>query len=135
MIIVESKHGLPLTEAIFPAKRHDASAVEPTIEQGLFHFHKPKHLLGDKAFSSKPLTSRLKKRWGIVLTAPPKRHYVHFFHDGRTLRRKKRRWKVERCFAWLKTYKRIEVRWDVDPNNYLGFVQIAAIMILLKYLF
>lgn len=135
MLIVEGRHGLPLAEKVFAANYHEASLVEPTIKEGLCHFHKPKHLLGDKAYSSGPLTKRLAQSWGITLTATPKRHYVNFFHDGRHLRRKKRRWMVERCFAWLKHYKRIDTRWEVYAHSYLGFVQLACILMLAKYLF
>ena len=50
--------------------------------------------------------------------------------DGRPLRRYKRRWKVERLFAWLHNYRRIVTRWDNRPEIYLGFVQLACLMIL-----
>jgi transposase len=32
--------------------------------------------------------------------------------DGRTLRRYKRRWKVERTFAWFGNYRHLLVRWE-----------------------
>ena len=32
--------------------------------------------------------------------------------DGRKLRRYRRRWKVERTFAWLDNFRRLVVRWD-----------------------
>ncbi|WP_390620437.1 transposase [Polystyrenella longa] len=32
--------------------------------------------------------------------------------DGRTLRRYRRRWKIERTIGWLKTYRRIVVRYE-----------------------
>jgi transposase len=49
--------------------------------------------------------------------------------DGRTLRRYKRRWKVERLFAWLQSFRRVETRYNINDENYLAFVQLAAIII------
>ncbi|HEX3033613.1 MAG TPA: transposase, partial [Thermodesulfobacteriota bacterium] len=52
--------------------------------------------------------------------------------DGRALRRYMRRWKVERLFAWLQNYRRLIVRHDYKRENFLGFVHLACILILLK---
>jgi transposase len=48
------------------------------------------------------------------------------------LRRYQRRWLVERFFAWLQWQRRLLVRWVFYPVNFLGFVQLASIMILLR---
>jgi hypothetical protein len=45
-------------------------------------------------------------------------------------RRSERRWIVERFFAWLKRQGRLLVHWSYRPNNVLGFVQRAALAIL-----
>ena len=52
--------------------------------------------------------------------------------DGRPLRRYARRWKVERFFAWLQWQRRIVTRWEYYPKNFLGFVQLASLLILFK---
>src|SRR5690348_1603949 len=49
--------------------------------------------------------------------------------DGRPLRRFKRRWKVERLFAWLYNSRRLVVRYEYHAQNYFGFIQLACIMI------
>lgn len=130
MLIVESK-GWPIGVNIFPAHRHEPSLVEETLEYALKWVGMPKNMIGDGAYSSQPLSERLLRDHDICLTAPPKKHYVNFFHDGRKLRRLKRRWQVERCFAWIKHHRRIHCRWDFYPENYLGFVHLACIKILL----
>ena len=53
--------------------------------------------------------------------------------DGRKLRRYKRRWKVERLFAWLQNYRRVLVRQERYLDNFLGFVHLACIKILLRH--
>jgi len=54
--------------------------------------------------------------------------------DERKLRRYKRRWKVERLFAWLGNFRRLVVRYERRADNYLGFVRVACMVILLRYL-
>ncbi|MDQ3714215.1 MAG: transposase, partial [Acidobacteriota bacterium] len=47
----------------------------------------------------------------------------------------KRRWKIERLFAWLQNFRRIFVRYEYHSDNYLGFVHLACIVILLRNYF
>src|SRR6187397_2328369 len=51
---------------------------------------------------------------------------------GRPLRRAKRRWKIERLFAWLHNCRRVVTRWERHVGNYLGMVQLACARILLR---
>ena len=53
--------------------------------------------------------------------------------DGRKLRRYKRRWKIERLFAWLGNLRRLVVRYERRAENYLGLVLLGCIVILLRY--
>ena len=70
---------------------------------------------------------------GIELIAPHRRNRRRPpTQDGRPLRRYKRRWKIERLFAWLQNYRRILVRYDRHLDSYLGFVRLGCIVILLK---
>jgi transposase len=135
MLIIEGKRGLPLAEGLFAGNVQEKTATEPTLNCGLRGIHKPDNMLGDANFSSEPLSQKLWRKFRVHLTAPPKRHYVHLFHDARRLRRIRRRWKIERCFGWLKSHRRIDVRWDVKAEHYLGFIQLCSCMILLKNLF
>ena len=52
--------------------------------------------------------------------------------DGRPLRRYKRRWKIERLMAWFGNFRRLIVRYERHPLNYLGFVHLGCILILLR---
>jgi IS4 transposase len=52
--------------------------------------------------------------------------------DGRQLRRYRRRWKIERLWAWLQNFRRILVRQEYLAENYLGFVHLGCIKILLR---
>ncbi|MCE2392813.1 MAG: transposase, partial [Proteobacteria bacterium] len=52
---------------------------------------------------------------------------------GRALRRYRRRWKVERLFAWLHQYRRWVTRHERQVENFLGFVHLGCICILLRH--
>jgi transposase len=89
-------------------------------------------LIGDKAYDSDPLDACLAE-CGIELIAPHRSNRKKpKTQDGRPLRRYKRRWKVERLFAWLQNFRRILVRHEAYAGNYLGFVQLGCTIILLR---
>lgn len=52
--------------------------------------------------------------------------------EGRPLRRYQRRWLVERFFAWLQRKRRLLIHWEYYAINFLGFVSLASITMLLK---
>ena len=52
--------------------------------------------------------------------------------DRRALPRLKRRWKVERLFAWLHNSRRVVTRGERHAENYLGMVPLACARILLR---
>ena len=72
---------------------------------------------------------------GIEMIAPHRRNRKKpKTQDGRKLRRYKRRWKIERLFAWLLNFRRLVVRYERHAKNFLGFVYLGCIVILLRCL-
>lgn len=53
--------------------------------------------------------------------------------DGRKLRRYRKRRKIERPFAWLGNFRRLVVRYERRADNYLGFVQLGCVAMLLRH--
>jgi len=107
--------------------------VEATIKSR-FIKKAPKRIIGDKAYDSDPVDQRLLKEHGAELIAPHKANRKRpKTQDGRALRRYKRRWKVERFFAWLYNFRRLVVRWEFHAQNFLGMLQLACAIILLRY--
>ncbi len=93
----------------------------------------PKRLIGDKAYDSDQLDTRLRQEWGIEMIAPHRGGRKRkASQDGRVLRRYLRRWKVERLFAWLQNFRRLVVRYERHVENFLGFVHLGCIRILLR---
>lgn len=123
--------GLPLAVHTDSASPHEVRLVGKTLEQRLIT-EKPEKLIGDKAYDSDPLDEEM-ATLGIELIAPHKRNRKKpKTQDGRKLRRYKRRWKIERFFAWIQNYRRIVVRYEYHLDNFLGFIHLAGILILLK---
>lgn len=130
---VADRHGLPVAVCIASASPHEVTLVEKTLDTMLID-EAPAKLIGDKAYDSDPLDERLKRERGIELIAPHKGNRTRAAtQDGRTLRRYKRRWKVERLFAWLQNYRRLVVRYEWHAANFLGFIQLGCMLILLRH--
>ena len=45
---------------------------------------------------------------------------------------KARRWVVERTHSWMNRFRRILVRWDKSPANYIAFLHFACALIALR---
>ncbi|QEL17741.1 IS5/IS1182 family transposase [Limnoglobus roseus] len=88
-------------------------------------------LVADRAYDSDPLRAYFASR-GFILIAPHRRGRKRpRTSDGRRLRRYKRRWIVERTFAWLHSYRRVVTRFKKKINLYDGFVHLACALIAL----
>jgi transposase len=123
--------GLPIAIWAGAANTHEVKLVEATIDSKYVKT-RPQILIGDQAYDSDPLDKKLRKR-KIKLVAPHKKNRKKkATQDKRTLRRYVRRWKIERLFAWLQNYRRCGTRYDFHIENFLGFVQIACALILIK---
>lgn len=125
--------GLPLAVSIADGSRHDVRLVEPTLDEAVTSTLPP-NLIGDRAYDSYPLAARLREERGIELIAPKRSNSFRRQQDGRRLRRYKRRWKVERLFAWLKQFRRLATRWEYKAENFLAFLHLGCIAILLRRL-
>jgi transposase len=86
-------------------------------------------------YDSDPLDERLAVEYGIEMISPHRlrRKRPKKTQDGRPLRHcYKHRWKVEGLFAWLQNFRHILVRHDYYSENFLGFVLLGCMMILLR---
>ena len=113
------------------ASPHEVKLVEATLE-ARFTQAKPEHLIGDRAYDSDPLEERLAQQ-GIEMIAPHRDNRSKpATQDGRELCRRRRRWKVERLFAWLQNFRRLVTRYEYHAHNFLGFVHLGCMLILLR---
>lgn len=124
--------GVPFAIHVASASPHEVTLVEETLRHS-FIDESPVRLIGDKAYDSDKLDAKLALDWGIEMVAPNRKKRSKT-QDGRPLRRYRRRWKVERLFAWLQNYRRITVRYEFYAENFLAMVQLGCILILLRQL-
>jgi transposase len=83
------------------------------------HVQVCRNLIGDRAYDSDPLDEELRND-GIEMIAPHRSNRSKSpTQDRRRLSRYTRRWLVERFFAWIQ-----------NAQNFLGFVQLACLVIL-----
>lgn len=135
IMAVTDGHGVPIAVHLASASPHETQLVEATLDRR-FTPQPPEKLIGDLAYDSDPLDRKLKQKYGIDLIAPHKRNRrKSLTQDGRSLRRFCRRWKVERFFAWLHNFRRLVTRWEYKESNFLGMLQLACILILLRRYF
>jgi hypothetical protein len=136
-VVLVDGAGIPLGVHLSSADRAEVQLAEATLAQVAVPRpaagrpkQKPARVIADRAYDSRGLWSRLRRR-GIDLIAPHLRHRRHRFQDGRKLRRYRRRWIVERTIAWLLSYRRLLVRWERHVELYHAFACLACLLITL----
>jgi transposase len=88
-------------------------------------------LIGDRAYDSNKLDAALAKR-GIDMSAPHHPTHTTKTQDNRKLRRYRKRWMIERVFAWLMRSRRLVTRYEHKAENFLAFLELACALILLR---
>jgi len=107
---------------------------------------RPRELWADRGYDSRLLRDELAAR-GISAQISRRRRRGDPIDPGSVTREVERgrkrqlktrdplgryRWPVERTNAWLKAKRRIATRRDRKPENYLAFLQLAIIVILVR---
>jgi len=123
---------IPIAVSVQAASPHESQLVEEALGHS-FLDELPEHLIGDRAYDSDSLDRDLDAAYGIEMIAPHRRNRKHPTQDGRPLRRYRRRWRVERLFAWLQWFRRLVTRWEYHIENFLGMVRLGCMKIMLRY--
>jgi transposase len=131
---------------VAPGNENEQRHLLPLVDQLLDRGIKPDELWADRGYHASALEQALRAR-GIepkisrprrpgepIPAGTPIRQVVR----GKKKRLKTRdplahhRWPIERTNAWLKARRRIATRRDRKPDNYLAFLQLAMILILVR---
>jgi transposase len=119
------KHGLPLAIDVSPANVHDAKGILPVL--GILAsrgFHGA--ALGDLSYRGKKLAAAA-ARLKIAVEAVAGGCGGTFIPEGI-------RWVVERSFAWISRYRRLNTLFERTKEHLIAFVEIAFISILSRRL-
>ena len=129
LVVVVDGAGVPLALTVHSASPSETKMIEPTLDRLP---RQPRRLILDRAFDSDKFRDRLAAR-GIDPIVPYRKRAVSMkYNDGRKQRRYKRRWKVERTFAWLGNFRRVLVRHERKHWIYRAFVHLACVLIVLR---
>ena len=124
--------GLPIAAWATSASPHEVTLVDQTLD-ACFLNSVPEKVVGDRACDSDKLDKRMAQERGVEMIAPHKgNRRKPVTQDGRALRRYRKRWKVERFFAWLQNFRRLVVRYEYHLENFLAMIQLGCIVILLR---
>jgi putative transposase len=127
-------HGVPIGAVIEGANRHDMKLVHSTIQSIIIDRPKPTeaHPQGmclDKGYDYDEVYATLRE---FSFTA----HVRSRGEEARAIKReagfKARRWVVERAHSWMNRFRRLLVRWEKKPANYLAFLHFACGLIALR---
>jgi transposase len=131
-MLLSDGHGLPWSADVTSASPHEITLIEKLLERRLLR-RVPRRLIYDRAADGDPLRLRLRKR-RIELICPHRDNRVKPpLQDGRALRRyRSHRWKIERSISWLQNFRRLVTRYEHHENLFLGFVQLACLIIVLR---
>ena len=95
---------------------------------------RPKRIVMDTEFDSDKFRDRIAAR-GIDPIVPYRWWATEKrYDDGRKLRRYKRRWVIERHFAWVGNFRRLVTRYERKSRMFQAFVHMAFMLITLRQL-
>jgi transposase len=109
IMAVADRHGLPIAVWTASGQRHETQLVHRTLAARFVEAF-PEKLIGDRAYDSDELDADLSD-YGVEMIAPHNPRRKTKTQDGHPLRRYRRRWHVERLFAWM-----LRFRWLVTQS-------------------
>ena len=122
---------MPIGLTVDGANRHDCKMVEATmnsipIPRPKVTKKKPQGLCLDKGYDYDSVRD-LVKEFGY--TAHIKSRGEEAQAIKRQARFKARRWVAERTHSWMNRFRRILIRWEKKPENYLGLLHLVCAII------
>ena len=131
-MVVADGQGIPLACSTASASPAEVKLVEGVLIQVPRPEDRCIPLIADRAYDSDPLRERLKQsQWDLICPYRKGRKRAPT-QDGRKLRRYRRRWTIERTFAWLGNFRRLLVRHEFYITMYDAFMHLACAMICIR---
>ena len=126
--------GVPVGLAVDGANRHDMKLVRATVDSMPVSRpepgpEQPQGLCLDKGYDYAEVRD-MAAEFGFTA------HVRSRGEEAKAIKReagfKARRWVVERTHSWLNRFRRILIRWDKSPDNYIAFLHFACALITLR---
>lgn len=132
--------GIPLAVVLSGANRHDSKKLAVVLDAVMverpkrtqapaeaYAGDKEQHLCLDRGYNTLNCRDTAQKRF-YTLHVPDKGEPIPAPADPA------RRWVVEVTHAWFNRFRRLQTRWEKKASHYLGFVQLAACLIIWRKL-
>ncbi|WP_107470270.1 IS5 family transposase [Streptomyces sp. 3211] len=131
--LIVDRHGTPLVVSLTSGNRHDVTQLMPLLDampriRGLRGRprHRPRRLFADRGYDLAKYRRPIRAR-GITPKIA-RRGTPHGSGPGKTP------WVVERTFAWLHQFKRLQIRYEIRADLHLGLLQLPCNIICLRRL-
>ena len=118
--------GVPIGLALTAANTPDKTALAELLDARVLRpsAHPEQHLCLDKGYDYADAEEAARRR----------RFVPHIRRRGEERRRcrrgeRARRWVVERTHSWFNRCRKLLIRWEKKPQNYLALIQFAAMLI------
>lgn len=134
--VVETKSGVPVAAATDAANVPEVALGQAALAGVPDELDSPDEtpVLADRGYDSDPLREELAARGYRLISPHRKGRTKPSSNDGRRMRRYCRRYKVERAFAWVQSFRRVATRYERYCHLYDGFVSLACAFIALSKL-
>jgi putative transposase len=121
-------HGVPIGLVVEGANRHDMKLVRSTtpslvVERPEPTEKRPQGMCLDAGYDYDEVYAILRE-FGFTAHVRPRGE------KAKAIKReagfKARRWVVERAHSWMNRFRRLLIRWEKKPQNYLAFLHFAC---------
>jgi transposase len=129
--VVVDRTGIPIGKATDAANIAEVDLIGPAVDSipAEIEVQPNTPLIEDAAYDSDPHRDEMAEK-GFKVISPHRKNRVRpSRNDGRTFRRYKRRYIVERSFAWLHSFRRLMTRYERICYIYDGFVSLACALL------
>jgi transposase len=132
--VLTDGQGVPIGLAVAGANRHDMKLVRETLDSIIVvrpepTAAQPQGLCLDKGYDYAEVRDTVAE---FGFTA----HIRARGEEAQAIKReagfRARRWVVERTHSWMNRFRRVLIRWDKKPENYLAFLHFACALIALR---
>ncbi len=126
--------GIPIAMVVTGANRHDMKKLAELLDAAVVApaCTEEAHLVLDRGYdyeacrgaaTARGYTPHIPAKASAAVPLPP---------PGDPDRHPPRRWVVEVAHSWFNRFRRVLTRWEKQGSHYLGFVQVAAVLIIYR---
>jgi transposase len=132
--VLTDGQGVPIGLAVAGANRHDMKLVRETLDSIIVvrpepTAAQPQGLCLDKGYDYAEVRDTVAE-FGFTAHIRARGEEAHAIKREAGFRA--RRWVVERTHSWMNRFRRVLIRWDKKPENYLAFLHFACALIALR---